>query len=122
MPAGFSGFADQYFNDLFEWAPTFATAAGLHQYDSKLEDYSAAAITHRIERLKELQSESEQHASALHHRAKPFGVETGANRNHTHAFHDRVDHLSRWMRLRGSRAGCRRRDGAVASEFHRTGG
>ncbi len=55
--ADFTSFVDTYFDELFNWAPTFGTAAGLHQYDSVLEDYSAPAIAHRIEVLKTLQSD-----------------------------------------------------------------
>src|SRR5437867_2719675 len=50
-----SSFADDYFSALFEWSPTFGTAVGLHQYDSKIEDLSAAAFGRRIEELKQLQ-------------------------------------------------------------------
>jgi uncharacterized protein (DUF885 family) len=49
-------FVDEYFNALFEWSPSTATATGFHQYDSRLEDFSAAAVGRRIDRLKQLQS------------------------------------------------------------------
>jgi hypothetical protein len=40
----FNYLADQYFTDVyFHFSPTNGTAAGLHQYDPQLEDYSAAA-------------------------------------------------------------------------------
>nr|WP_231581516.1 DUF885 domain-containing protein [Silvibacterium bohemicum] len=49
----FRSLADQYFEQVtFKFAPTFGTMAGLHQYDSQLENYSRASI--------------EQEASALH--------------------------------------------------------
>jgi uncharacterized protein (DUF885 family) len=51
-----SSFVDDYFDALFEWSPSTATATGFHQYDSKLEDLSAAAVGRRIGKLKELQS------------------------------------------------------------------
>src|SRR5437763_6879204 len=51
------GFVDDYFTALFEWSPSTATAAGFHQYDSKLEDFSAAAIGRRAGKLKQLQSD-----------------------------------------------------------------
>ena len=39
----FNFLADQYFDDVyFRFSPTSGTAAGLHQYDTQLEDYSAA--------------------------------------------------------------------------------
>jgi hypothetical protein len=54
--AGTESFVDDYFNAFFEWAPSFATAAGFHEYDSRIEDYSAAAHSNRIETLKALQT------------------------------------------------------------------
>src|SRR5262245_66270115 len=51
-----SSFVDEYFDALFEWSPSTATSIGFHQYDSKIEDLSQAAINGRIERLKQLQS------------------------------------------------------------------
>jgi len=51
-----SSFVDEYFDALFEWSPSTATAIGFHQYDSKIEDLSRASIDRRIERLKQLQS------------------------------------------------------------------
>src|SRR5262252_8619930 len=51
-----SSFVDEYFDALFEWLPSTATAIGFHQYDSKIEDLSQSAINGRIERLKQLQS------------------------------------------------------------------
>lgn len=46
-------FVDDYFEALFEWSPSFGTSVGLHQYDAKFEDRSAAAVAKRIEKLKE---------------------------------------------------------------------
>jgi uncharacterized protein (DUF885 family) len=44
--------AEQYFSDVyFRFAPTTATSAGLHQYDTQLEDYSAANIQRQIAAL-----------------------------------------------------------------------
>ena len=44
--------AEQYFSDVyFRFAPTTATSAGLHQYDTQLEDYSAANIQKQIAAL-----------------------------------------------------------------------
>ncbi|HEV7178484.1 MAG TPA: DUF885 domain-containing protein [Candidatus Baltobacteraceae bacterium] len=37
--------ARSYFNESFERHPVFATFAGLHQWDAKLGDFSAAAVT-----------------------------------------------------------------------------
>ena len=50
-----SSFVDDYFSALFEWSPTSGTSVGLHQYDLKIEDLSAAAFNRRIEQLKDLQ-------------------------------------------------------------------
>jgi len=52
-----TSFVDDYFNALYEWAPTEATAAGFHEYDSKIEDYSEPAVRRRIERLNALKAE-----------------------------------------------------------------
>src|SRR5215831_13596580 len=51
-----SSFVDEYIDALFEWSPSTATAIGFHQYDSKIEDFSQAAISRRIDRLKQLES------------------------------------------------------------------
>jgi uncharacterized protein (DUF885 family) len=48
----FNFLADQYFSDVyFHYAPTAGTSAGLHQYDTQLEDYSAANIQKQIAAL-----------------------------------------------------------------------
>ena len=48
----FQTLADQYFSDvLFHFAPTTGTQAGFHQYDTQLEDYSAAAVQRNIAAL-----------------------------------------------------------------------
>ena len=48
----FSFLSDQYFTDvLFKYSPTAGTAVGYHQYDTQLEDYSAAAIQKEITAL-----------------------------------------------------------------------
>jgi uncharacterized protein (DUF885 family) len=43
---------DSYFDSLFAYAPSLATAAGVHQYDQRIEDRSAARVTGRIATLK----------------------------------------------------------------------
>jgi uncharacterized protein (DUF885 family) len=52
-----SPFVDAYFDALFAWSPTWATAIGLHQYDSRIEDYSGAAFQRRVRLLKEFESQ-----------------------------------------------------------------
>ena len=52
MPA----FVDDYFKAFFEWTPSYATSLGLHEYDSRLEDYSAESYNRRIQKLKELKA------------------------------------------------------------------
>ncbi len=48
----FNFLADQYFSDVyFHFAPTTGTQAGLHQYDTQLEDFSAANIQKEIAAL-----------------------------------------------------------------------
>lgn len=50
--AQFRALADQYFEQsTFAYNPTFGTSAGLHQYDSKLENYSRAAVDAQIATL-----------------------------------------------------------------------
>ncbi len=47
---------DQYFSDVyFHFSPTLGTQAGLHEYDSELEDYSAATIQKQIAVLHEFE-------------------------------------------------------------------
>ncbi len=50
----FAAFVEDYFNALYEWRPSDGTAAGLHQYDYKLENRSAAAVTARLETVRKL--------------------------------------------------------------------
>ena len=47
-PQTFHFFAEQYFDDYFRLNPTAGTAAGFHDYDTELEDYSAASTTAEI--------------------------------------------------------------------------
>jgi uncharacterized protein (DUF885 family) len=44
----FSNLTEQYFDDYFKLNPTAGTSAGLHQYDTQLEDYSAAGVQHQV--------------------------------------------------------------------------
>jgi uncharacterized protein (DUF885 family) len=52
FPADFDRLVDQYFDDYFHYHPTEGTAAGFHQYDTQLEDYSLANIANEIRSLK----------------------------------------------------------------------
>jgi uncharacterized protein (DUF885 family) len=52
----FSRFVDDYFDAQFRARPSAGTAAGLHQYDERLEDFSHAAVLARIAELKQLQA------------------------------------------------------------------
>jgi len=47
----FSFLTAQYFDDFFKMNPTAGTSAGLHQYDTQLEDYSAAGVQHQVAAL-----------------------------------------------------------------------
>jgi len=48
----FHAMSDQYFDEVyFRFSPTSGTAAGLHQYDVKLEDYSAAEVQREVTAL-----------------------------------------------------------------------
>ncbi len=51
-PQTFTFIADQYFTDVFfHFSPTSGTAAGLHQYDPQLEDYTAATVQKQVAAL-----------------------------------------------------------------------
>jgi uncharacterized protein (DUF885 family) len=52
----FTSLADQYFDKYyFKFNPSQGTAAGFHQYDSQLEDYSRASLNQQITTLKNFQ-------------------------------------------------------------------
>ena len=46
--AAFHSLVDAYFDEFFRQHPTDATAAGLHQYDHLLEDFSRAGVDARL--------------------------------------------------------------------------
>jgi hypothetical protein len=49
---------NRYFDEYyFPYNPTSATAAGIHDYDDNLEDYSAAGVTNRVAILKKFEAE-----------------------------------------------------------------
>lgn len=59
-PQTFQFVSDQYFTDVyFHFAPTAGTGAGLHQYDTQLEDYSAAGIQKEVAALHEYEKKIE---------------------------------------------------------------
>ena len=47
----FSFLTEQYFDDYFKLNPTAGTSAGFHQYDTQLEDYSAAGVQREVAML-----------------------------------------------------------------------
>lgn len=51
--SGFNALVDQYFDFYFSFHPSEGTSAGFHQYDPKLEDYSAAAQEKQVRGLKD---------------------------------------------------------------------
>ena len=51
-PTDFNRLVDNYFDFYFQFHPKEATAAGFHQYDSKLEDYSRASREGEISNLR----------------------------------------------------------------------
>ena len=52
----FNSLADQYFDQYyFKFNPSQGTAAGFHQYDTQLEDYSQASLNQQIATLKDFQ-------------------------------------------------------------------
>ncbi len=51
-PQTFAFVSDQYFDEVyFKFGPTMGTAAGLHQYDTQLEDYSAEGVRRQVAAL-----------------------------------------------------------------------
>jgi uncharacterized protein (DUF885 family) len=57
----FNFLSDQYFEQIyFKYSPTSGTAAGLHQYDTQLEDYSAASVQRQVAALHDMQKKLEQ--------------------------------------------------------------
>jgi uncharacterized protein (DUF885 family) len=46
--SGWNELVDNFFDEFFKVNPTQATAAGFHQHDSELEDYSRQGIEHQI--------------------------------------------------------------------------
>jgi uncharacterized protein (DUF885 family) len=55
-PSPFAVFVDDYFNASFDASPSRGTGEGLHQYDDRLEDGSAAAVEKRSASLKTFQA------------------------------------------------------------------
>jgi uncharacterized protein (DUF885 family) len=56
----FTRLVDDYFDAYFQSHPKEATAAGLHQYDTKLEDYSRASREAEVAKLRALASRLDQ--------------------------------------------------------------
>lgn len=52
----FAQVVDEYFDAYFQFHPQEGTAAGFHQYDTKLEDYASSAREAEAAKLKEFQS------------------------------------------------------------------
>jgi uncharacterized protein (DUF885 family) len=48
----FRAFVDDYFNGLFEFNPSLGTANGFHEYDNRIETYSADSFRDRLTMLK----------------------------------------------------------------------
>src|SRR5690349_10974958 len=57
--ADFNALVDKYFDFYFSHHPTAATQAGIHQYDHKLEDYSAAGHEQLAQGLKDFLAQFE---------------------------------------------------------------
>jgi uncharacterized protein (DUF885 family) len=56
----FNFLEDQFFTDVyFKFSPTAGTSAGLHQYDTQLEDYSAAGVQRNAAALHEFEKKVE---------------------------------------------------------------
>src|SRR5258707_3379429 len=54
--AAFRSFVDDYFKSSFEFSPSTATAQGFHEYDDKLENFSAESYKNRVTTLNSLAS------------------------------------------------------------------
>lgn len=54
--ASYNAIVKDYFDAQWVAHPTFATGTGLHQWDSQLDDVSAAAVTREIARLKDTEA------------------------------------------------------------------
>ena len=65
--AQYDQLVDQYFDGYFKLHPTEGTAAGFHQYDSQLEDFSQAGVERERAFLKEYQ----QKFAAVHAPSRP---------------------------------------------------
>src|SRR6187399_813421 len=55
-PGSFAAFVDDYYNALFAWDPTQATYAGVHDFDDRLADLSAANVAKRAAALKDMKA------------------------------------------------------------------
>jgi len=55
---------DRYFDASFHYSPSAGTSAGFHQYDTQLEDFSAARIQQQTATLKQFEKEFEAFPSA----------------------------------------------------------
>ncbi len=55
--ADFARFVDGYFAARFDFRPSEGTAAGLHEYDNRLEDLSRGRIERRVAEVKDQQAE-----------------------------------------------------------------
>src|SRR5262249_51525256 len=49
--ARFQKVTDEYFAEAFSFEPTSGSAAGIHQYDGKLEEYSASRVAAHVQTL-----------------------------------------------------------------------
>ena len=52
----FNRFVDESFDALYAFNPSWGTSAGLHQYDNRIEDLSAANFQRRVEQVKQQKS------------------------------------------------------------------
>jgi uncharacterized protein (DUF885 family) len=60
-----SKLVDSFFDEYFKLNPTQGTAAGFHQYDSDLEDYSRSGVDHQIEFAKDYRGRLDNFDSKL---------------------------------------------------------
>src|ERR671932_2512819 len=53
LASRFNQIAEEYLRGYYSFNPTQATAAGLHEYDSRLESRSKEAVAREVRRLRE---------------------------------------------------------------------
>ena len=64
LSADYDALVDRYFDAYFQLHPSAATAAGFHQYDTKLEDLAQATVKSELDGLNQFQAEFDRFPKA----------------------------------------------------------